>query len=636
MQVVIMAGGKGTRISSVASDIPKPMIPVCDKPILEHEIECLRKQGLTEIILVVGHLGHIITEYFGDGNGFGVSIDYIVEETPLGTAGALYYLKDRISDDFLLLNGDIIFDVDFSRFLEFHKKHGGKATILTHPNNHPYDSGIIVTDNNCVVTNWLHKEDERTIYKNRVNAGMHILSPEIFSNFEELRKLDLDRDILKPLIEEQKLIAYDSPEYVKDMGTPERYEMVIKDIESGLVRSKNLKNKQKAIFLDRDGTINVYKGFIRKAADIELIDGVAEAIGMINRSGYLVIIVTNQPVVARGECTFEEVELMNDKIETLLGEQGVYIDDVFYCPHHTDKGFEGERPELKFECDCRKPKPGMLLKAAEKYNIDLEQSFMIGDSMSDVNAGLNAGCKPILLGENEEVISKADLKMAVRDILKEESRKSKIGYYMDDLLVRYPILKKVEESIQECYEILVNCYQTGHKLLIAGNGGSAADAEHMVGELMKGFVLKRQPDKEFIAKLLEVNVGLGKDLGRSLQGALPAIALSNHQSLNTAFMNDVEGDMYYAQQVYGYGKEGDVFLGISTSGNAKNIEYASIVAKAKGMKVIGLSGKTGGRLKKYADTIIIVPEMETFKIQELHLPIYHTLCLMLEETFFDC
>lgn len=419
MNVVIMAGGKGTRIATVASDIPKPMIPVFGKPILQHEIECLKEQGLTEITLIVGHLGHVITQYFGDGRKYGVNIDYIVEDTPLGTAGALVYLKDRIKDDFLLLNGDIIFDVDFNRFLQYHKEHKGIATILTHPNNHPYDSGIIMADKAGVVTKWLHKEDERTYYKNRVNAGIHILSPEVFRYFDEVKKVDLDREILKALIPEGKLIAYDSPEYIKDMGTPERYQMVIRDIESGLVKSKNLKQKQKAVFLDRDGTINVYKGFIRDINDIELMEGAAEAIARLNQSGYLAIVVTNQPVIARGECTFEEVEQIHEKLETLLGEKGAFVDDIFYCPHHTDKGFEGERPELKFDCDCRKPKPGMLLQAAEKYNIDLSSSYMVGDGLNDVEAGRRAGCTSILLGQGEDVTCCNDLREAVDYILRQ-------------------------------------------------------------------------------------------------------------------------------------------------------------------------------------------------------------------------
>lgn len=400
MQAVIMAGGKGTRIASVANDIPKPMIRICGKPILQYQIECLKSQAIRDITIVTGHLRTVIKTYFGDGSRFQVNISYIEEKEPLGTAGALYYLKGNVDEDFILLNGDIIFDIDFSRFIDYHKRKGTDATIFTHPNNHPYDSGLVVTDQEGIVTRWMHKEDERTIYKNRVNAGIHILSARLLEMFEKVQKADLDRDILKKLIPDRRLAAYDSPEYVRDMGTPERYEMVTKDIESGLVSAKNLKNKQKAVFLDRDGTINISKGFLRDCEDMELIPGVAQQIRKINESGYLAIVVTNQPVIARGECSIEELERIHEKMETLLGHEGAYIDDLFYCPHHPDRGFEGERTEYKIDCECRKPKPGMLLQAAEKYNIDLEASYMIGDDEKDMEAGRRAGCKLVKVEKN--------------------------------------------------------------------------------------------------------------------------------------------------------------------------------------------------------------------------------------------
>ena len=400
MKIVIMAGGKGTRIAQVNATVPKPMIPIEGKPILEYQIETLKNQGYTDIILIVGHMGNVIQEYFGDGAEFGVQISYIIEEQPLGTAGALYFLKDEIKDDFLLLNGDIIFDVNIQKFLEYHCKQGTVATILTHPNSHPYDSGIIIADEKKRVINWLHKEDERLWYKNRVNAGLHMLSPRIFDLFTEVKKCDLDRDILKPLIKDRELSVYDSPEYIKDMGTPDRYYAVIEDIKSGKVSAKNLKNKQKAIFLDRDGTINKYVGFLTDINEFELLDGVADAIQEINASGYLAIVSTNQPVIARGEVSFDELEMIHNKMETLLGQKGAYLDAIYFCPHHPHKGYEGERPELKFDCECRKPKPGMLLKAAQEFNIDLAQSWMIGDGENDIKAGMNAGCKTALIGES--------------------------------------------------------------------------------------------------------------------------------------------------------------------------------------------------------------------------------------------
>lgn len=393
MQAVIMAGGKGTRIASIANDIPKPMIRICGKPVLQYQIECLEKQDITKITLVIGHLGSCIKEYFGDGSRFNVQVTYIEEKEPLGTAGALYYLKDTVHDDFLLINGDIIFDVDFGRFLRFHREKAVCATIFTHPNDHPYDSGLVAVDRDGYVTKWMHREDERGTYKNRVNAGLHILSAELIEMFQEAKRTDLDRDILKTLIPQHQLAAYDSPEYVRDMGTPERCDRVATDIRRGLVEAKNLKNRQRAVFLDRDGTINVYKGLISSVQDLELIPNIADTIRKINESGYLAIVVTNQPVIARGDCTVEELERIHEKLETLLGQEGAYIDDIFYCPHHPDKGFAGERPEYKIACGCRKPRPGMLLQAAEKYNIDLAQSYMVGDDERDMEAGRQAGCK---------------------------------------------------------------------------------------------------------------------------------------------------------------------------------------------------------------------------------------------------
>ena len=205
----------------------------------------------------------------------------------------------------------------------------------------------------------------------------------------------------------------------------------------------------------------------------------------------------------------------------------------------------------------------------------------------------------------------------------------------EELFVRYPVLEKNREDILKAYEVLETCYRTGGKLLVAGNGGSCADAEHIVGELMKGFRKRRPLDEALQHSLAMENISHGADLARSLQGSLRAIALDGHPGLSTAFANDVDGMLSYAQQVNGYGKPGDVFLGISTSGNAENVMYAAVTAKAKGMKVVGLTGKDGGKLAGIADAAVIVPEMETYKIQELHLPVYHALCLMLEHRFYE-
>lgn len=419
MKTIIMAGGKGKRIASINAEVPKPMIEVCGKPILEYQIESLKKQNLTDIIMVIGHLGNVIEEYFGNGEIYGVHIEYIREECPLGTAGALYFLKDAITDDFLLINGDILFDVDMTLFLAAHRRNHSMATIFTHPNSHPYDSGIIVADQEGVVTQWMTKEEERKWYKNRVNAGLHLLSAKLLNQFEKPEKKDLDRDVLKSLVAERKLSVYDSPEYVKDMGTPDRYFAVEMDIKSGLIKKRNLSVKQKAIFLDRDGTINKYVGFLRNIEDFVLLDGVSEAIRLINKSGYLAIVITNQPVIARGEVSWGELMEIHNKMETLLGNDGAYVDDIFCCPHHPDKGYAGERAEYKKVCMCRKPSPGLLLQAAQKYNINLHNSWMVGDSLNDMEAGRRAGCNVIYLGreKSEEKLTASSLLESVKLIL---------------------------------------------------------------------------------------------------------------------------------------------------------------------------------------------------------------------------
>lgn len=206
--------------------------------------------------------------------------------------------------------------------------------------------------------------------------------------------------------------------------------------------------------------------------------------------------------------------------------------------------------------------------------------------------------------------------------------------YLEELVIRYESLKPIEQDIKKAYEILRNAYHNGNKLLIAGNGGSCADSEHIVGELMKGFVKKRPVSEELAGKLMKADPVRGEQLVAKLQQGLPAIALTGHPGLTSAFSNDVDPDMVFAEQIVGYGKPGDVFLGITTSGNSKNVLFASVVAKAKGMQIIGLTGRDGGELKTVSDAAIVVPETETYKIQELHLPVYHTLCLMLESYFF--
>ncbi len=402
MKAVIVAGGKGKRISELYPDIPKPLIEIGGKPVLEQEILLLKEEGISDFILTVHYMADKIMNYFGDGKRLGVSISYYVEKEMMGNAGALKYLKEELMEDFLLINADSVFSIDLEKMIQFHNDNGRIATIAAHPNNHPYDSGLLEVDKSNLVTKWHTKEEgNQTQYHNLVNAGIHILSPSVFKMLPNSDVIDLDRNILKPLVSKNEVVAYITPEYIKDMGTPQRLSQVREDWANGIIEVKNLKHKQKAIFIDRDGTLNKHVGFLKKEEEMELIAGVAEAINIIHSLGFLAIVITNQPQIARGELTLAGLDTIHIRLEALLGKENAYLDDIFFCPHHPDSGFEGEVKELKIECKCRKPKPGMIMMAAKKYNIDLSKSWMVGDEERDIKAGINAGCRTCLVGKEE-------------------------------------------------------------------------------------------------------------------------------------------------------------------------------------------------------------------------------------------
>jgi D,D-heptose 1,7-bisphosphate phosphatase len=405
MKAVIMAGGKGTRLSSLTLDlIPKPMIKILDKPVLLRQIERLRQNGIFQIIIIVGHLKEKIIDYFGDGSKLGVQIEYITESLPLGSAGSLFYLKGLMSEDFLLLFGDTVFDIDIDRMHAFHKKHNSVLTMYTHPNSHPYDSDLLVFDRDFRVVELLKKGDYRPrLYQNSVNASFFIISPSALNYLAAPIKTDMEKDFANYHINAgHNVYAYFCSEYIKDVGTTDRIAAAAADIKNGIVAGRNLKNPQKCVFIDRDGTINKYKGFIIDPSQIELLPGVADAIKAINKSGYLAVVVTNQPVIARGECSEETLKDIHNKIEVELAAEGAYLDDIIFCPHHPDKGFAGEVASLKIDCNCRKPKTGMIDEAKSRFNITAASSYMVGDSPADVLTGINSGLKTIKIESAED------------------------------------------------------------------------------------------------------------------------------------------------------------------------------------------------------------------------------------------
>ncbi len=397
MKAVILAGGKGERMRAAFPSVPKPLVPLGGKPILVRQLEELRGQGITDITLVTGHGAAQIEAALGDGAAYGVTLSYYREQSPLGTAGALYRMDLR--EDFLLLSGDLLFGVTLPRMLAFHRARGALATLFAHPNAHPADSTLIEALPDGRVLRFLPKEGREGDFSNLCNAGVQLLSPELLRRCPRSGRADLDRDLLAPAALPGDVYAYRCTEYVRDAGTPARHAAAERDLAAGRVEARRLTVPQRAVFLDRDGTLNVKNGFITSPEQLTLLPGAAAAVRAINQKGWLAVLATNQPVIARGECTEETLRSIHNRLETLLGAEGAYLDAIYYCPHHPDGGYPGEVKELKIECGCRKPAPGLLLRAAEDMNIDLSASYMAGDSRRDIGCAANAGCTPVFLGD---------------------------------------------------------------------------------------------------------------------------------------------------------------------------------------------------------------------------------------------
>lgn len=398
MKAVILAGGLGTRLGEVTKDIPKPMVNVAGLPVLEHQIMLLKEFGITNIIIVVSHLSSVITEYFADGKKWGVHISYSPSTKDSGTAGAILPLRSKLHSSFLLLYGDTMLSMDLSRFLSFHRrKKGSLATLLVHPNDHPFDSDLVETDETDQVIA-LHSKPHAAhfTYHNLVNAGVYILSPKIFRHIEEGD--DFGKNVFPRLVQASApLYAYSSPEYCKDMGTPKRLTQVNQDAKAGKIMARRLDRPQRAVFLDRDGVLIKQVDQLHRLEHVDVYPFTAEAIRKINEAGYLAIIITNQPMVARGLLTLSGLQDIHKHIETSLGEQNAKIDAIYFCPHHPHKGYEGEVATLKIECTCRKPKPGLIFDAVKRFHIDLSQSYFIGDSTSDILTAKNANTRSVLV-----------------------------------------------------------------------------------------------------------------------------------------------------------------------------------------------------------------------------------------------
>jgi mannose-1-phosphate guanylyltransferase/phosphomannomutase len=396
MQVVILAGGRGTRLGEHARTIPKPMVTIGGRPNLEHQVLLAQRHGFTSVLFLVSHLADRIEAHFGNGQRFGMEISYHAENPPLGTAGALRHAGSLLQQRFLVLYGDVYIECDLRRLWADHANNRPFATLVVHPNEHPYDSDLVEADAEGRILAIHPKPRSADQYlPNMVNAGVAVVERNILPLILPGTHLDLASDIFPALARNAGLRAYRSAEYFKDFGTPDRLTRVRLDFETGKTARFSRDFRRPAVFLDRDGVINEEVSHLSDPAQMELIPGAAEAIRRLNEAGVLVIVVTNQPVVARGECSPDALRLIHAKMEALIGREHAWIDAIYFCPHHPDKGFAGEVPELKVDCACRKPKTGMFDEAVRDWNISLSGSYCVGDRRCDVIAARRVGIVPI-------------------------------------------------------------------------------------------------------------------------------------------------------------------------------------------------------------------------------------------------
>ena len=407
MQAVILAGGKGTRLADRLGERPKPLIDVCSVPLLQRQIEALRANGVSKIVLLVNHKAEQIRDFCSHADDFGVSVVIIDDGEPRGTAGALLACLDALEERFLVVYGDTLFDLDIPRMVTAHEDAGADVTLLVHPNDHPADSDLVSTrDDGQIVAFHAYPHDPRAILPNLVNAAFYVAERAALEAWRDFPvPSDLAKDLFPAMVAQgQHLLAYRSFEYIKDLGTPKRLDKVEAHLRAGRPARARLDVPQPCVFLDRDGTLNHLRGHISRAEDLDLLPGAAGAVRRLNDAEFRVAVVTNQPVLARGECTPAELTRIHWKLESLLGREGAFLDGIWWCPHHPDSGFPGEVTALKRQCECRKPAPGLIVEAAGKLNCDLARSWMIGDTTSDMLAARQAGLGSILVltGERGE------------------------------------------------------------------------------------------------------------------------------------------------------------------------------------------------------------------------------------------
>lgn len=432
-QVVILAGGMGSRLRERLNGLPKPLIDICGKPLLERQIELVKRYGFTHILLLVNYGSQQIISFCRSRNNWGIDIECIDDGQPLGTAGATLAIYERLEDEFLVMYGDTMLEVDLARFYAFHSSHpNADGTLFLHPNDHPHDSDLVDMDSQFrILAFYPYPHEVGRYYPNLVNAALYLLRRKaLLSWLDKPGLLDFGKDIFPEMLTKGfTLLGYNSPEYIKDCGTPKRLDNVCDDFSSGRISNSCLNAKHPAVFLDRDGTINPEVGHLSKLEHFKLFPGVGEAIKRLNHSKYRSIVITNQPVVARGDLSLDGLQIIHNKLETLLGMSSAYLDRIYYCPHHPHRGYQGEVANLKVSCNCRKPNTGMIDFASADFNIDLSQSWLIGDTTVDILTARRAKIRSVLV---ETGFAGSDFRYHISPDFVFPNLQSAVNFILDD------------------------------------------------------------------------------------------------------------------------------------------------------------------------------------------------------------
>ena len=398
--LVITAGGLGLRLSSIIGDLPKVLVPVGGKPVLEHQLDLAAASGIEDVTIFAGHRADKIHEFVGDGSRFGLRVRVLTEDEPLGNAGAVLQSLDLLPEHFLVAYGDLMLAVDFRRIAKLHFEREADLTILVHPNDHPHDSDLVEIDADEWVTA-IHTcpHPPGRCFDNLVNGALYVVRREALRPWSAFSgKQDFTKGIMTGLLANGgRVLAYRSSEYLKDIGTPSRLQTAEADWQAGRIALRNSGKGQPAIFLDRDGTLCVEKGHLRTPEDLEIFPGVGSTLRALRHAGFRLVVLTNQPVIARGEATEQDVAAVHRKLAWEIGKQGAYLDAIYLCPHHPDRGFPGERVELKTNCQCRKPGTKMVEQAVHDLGIDAANSWMIGDRSGDIEMARRAGLRSVLV-----------------------------------------------------------------------------------------------------------------------------------------------------------------------------------------------------------------------------------------------